>query len=139
MYDPRQDKTLVGLPKPKAAPKPQPEPSRSDFRRVRMIVVLVLCAGLAAYMLLNLPSRVADSTDGGLDGCLHKPSGEPFVADVRVGNQVAIMGADGCFFFPALAAGDHVVEVQQARGTWRRDVTIPPYRGVSLGIVMINP
>jgi hypothetical protein len=139
VYDPRQDKLLVGLPVSKPAPKPRPEPPRSDFRRVRLVIALVLCAGLAAYILFNLPSQVADSTDGGLDGCLRKPNGEPYVNDVHVGDQVATTGADGCFFFPALAAGDHVVEVKQARGVWRRNVTIPPYRGVGLGTVMINP
>jgi hypothetical protein len=138
-YDPRQDKTLVGLPVSKPAPQPRPEPPNSDFRRMRLVIALVLCAGLAAYIFFNLPSRVADSTDGGLDGCLRKPSGEPYVADVHVGDQVVTTGADGCFFFSALAAGDHVVAVKQTRGIWRRNVTIPPYRGVGLGTVMIDP
>jgi hypothetical protein len=102
---------------------------------------LVVAAAIltAAYLLLlvtlNLGLRPAVETTGGLDGCLVTADGSAIPGRVRVGDKSVDTYADGCFFFAALPAGVHAMEVEAEDAVWTQSVTIMAGEAVMLGAV----
>ena len=107
-------------------------------QRLRMLTRLVigLCVLLLAFIIAR--AIIPTPAPGGLDGCLRSTTDAPLTGTVKVGDQAAATGPDGCFYFAALPAGSPILQVELPQGVWQQPITINPGQATSLGKLAID-
>jgi hypothetical protein len=108
-------------------------------KRLRLLTRLViwLCVLLLVFIIARAFIPVPAS--GGLDGCLRSTGDAAILTGtVKVGDQSAATGSDGCFYFAALPAGNPTLRVELPQGVWQQPVTISPGQATSLGNLNID-
>ena len=116
-------------------------PARPRFVLNRRGLLAVLGLALAFLLLaigLAAAPKLRPAEPGGLDGCLQTQAGQPLAnTTVSVGTNTRLTGADGCFFWASLPAGDYQMVITAQPQNKVVPVKIESGKAAELGTITV--
>lgn len=106
------------------------------YRRIYILatILIVIDILLLVYFILTTPQPVPP---GGIAGCVTTASAAPVQASIQIGGLERSTYADGCFFFPTVAAGAQTLMVRAGEEALQVTVEIQPGEALELGTVSL--
>lgn len=111
-----------------------------SHRRLLLILIGVfIVLDVLLLLFLFAGSDAVSTAPGGLDGCLVDAAGRTVTGEITIAGVTRSTDPGGCFFFPSLPPGSHVMQVLTAGGlSLTTEVTVISGEAVPLDTVSVS-